>query len=137
MADHSPAFPHPTSMRRTLPLTLCMALLASHATAAPVPQSPAAVVTIHFDYYRKDRTQLRTLERRLDRAIKQAGAGELGETELHEDGNDGYLYLYGANPDRLYAIARPILKSSKLTRDADVTKRSGARKETLTPRQTN
>jgi hypothetical protein len=86
---------------------------------------------VHFDYYPKDRARIRVLERRLESAIKRAGVGELGETEYHIDGNDGYLYMYGPNPDRLYVVAGPILKSSKLMTDAEVTKHYGSRAETF------
>ena len=51
-----------------------------------------------------------------------ADAGELGETEIHIDGNDGYIYMYGPDPDRLYRVTSPILKSSKLTAHSEVTK---------------
>ncbi|MFT4438779.1 hypothetical protein [Caballeronia sp. 15715] len=86
---------------------------------------------VHFDYYPKDRQKISALEHRLERAIKRAGAGELGETEFHIDGNDGYLYMYGPDPDRLYAVTGPILKSSRLMTDAEVTKHYGSRTETF------
>ena len=86
---------------------------------------------VHFDYYPKDRARIRVLEKRLESAIKRAGVGELGETEFHIDGNDGYLYMYGPDPDRLYMVAGPILKSSKLMADAEVTKHYGTRTETF------
>lgn len=86
---------------------------------------------VHFDYYPKDRARIRVLEHRLASAITRAGAGELGETEFHVDGNDGYLYMYGPDPDRLYGVVSPILKSSKLMTDAEVTKHYGARTETF------
>jgi len=44
---------------------------------------------VHFDYYPKDLPRIHVLEHRLESAIKRAGVGELGETELHVDGNDG------------------------------------------------
>ena len=105
------------------------ALLAANAAdvAADVPpKPPGPVVMVHFDYYEKDKARLHALEQRLDRAVKQAGAGELGETELHRDGNDGYLYFYGASADRLYAVARPILKSSGWLTGTEVTLRREA-----------
>jgi len=86
---------------------------------------------VHFDYYPKDRPQIRVLEHRLEGAIKRAGAGELGETEFHIDGNDAYLYMYGPDPDRLYVVTGPILKSSKLMTNAEVTKHYGSRTETF------
>jgi hypothetical protein len=109
---------------------LCVALFAGVTTAAEPDSKPIGpAMMVHFDYYRADLPQVRLLERRLDHAIRQAHAGELGESELHLDGNDGYLYMYGPDPDRLYAVAGPILRSSKLTADAEVTKWHGARTE--------
>ncbi|WP_322086800.1 hypothetical protein [Burkholderia sp. BCC1999] len=106
-------------------------LLADHAAADVPPKPPGPVVMVHFDYYEKDNARLHALEQRLDRAVRQAGAGELGETELHRDGNDGYLYLYGASADRLYAVARPILKSSGWLTGTEVTLRRDAGVETF------
>lgn len=106
-------------------------LLAANAAADVPPKPPGQVVMVHFDYDEKDKARLHALEQRLDRAVKQAGAGELGETELHRDGNDGYLYFYGASADRLYAIARPILKSSGWLTGTEVTLRRDAGAETF------
>lgn len=107
---------------------LGFALFAGGVAAEVPPNLLRPVVMVHFDYYEKDLARLHALERRLDRAVRQAGVGELGETELHRDGNDGYLYLYGASADRLYAVARPILKSSGWLTGTEVTLRreSGA-----------
>jgi hypothetical protein len=128
-ADHDALF-MPT--RRTFLTLLAAALVAGNAVAAQAPQRPPGpVVMIHFDYYSKDRPQIHALEQRLRSAIKRAGAGELGESELHIDGNDGYLYMYGADPDRLYQATSPILKSSRLMTHAEVTMHYGARTETF------
>jgi hypothetical protein len=108
---------------------LCFAFVARSAAAGQAPRPPGPVMMVHFDYYPKDRTRIRILENRLADAIERAGAGELGETEFHIDGNDGYLYMYGPDPDRLYVVAKPILKSSKLMNDAEVTKWYGPRTE--------
>ncbi len=110
---------------------LGFALLTGSVAAELPPKPPGPVVMVHFDYYEKDQARLHALERRLDRAVRQAGAGELGETELHRDGNDGYLYLYGTSADRLYALARPILKSSGWLTGTEVTLRRDAGTETF------
>ncbi|ORT87439.1 hypothetical protein B7G54_07960 [Burkholderia puraquae] len=106
-------------------------LLTGNAAADMPPKPPGPVVMVHFDYDEKDKARLHALEQRLDRAVKRAGAGELGETELHRDGNDGYLYFYGTSADRLYAIARPILKSSGWLTGTEVTLRRDAGAETF------
>jgi len=85
---------------------------------------------VHFDYYPTDLSRIHVLERRLESAIKRAGVGELGETEFHIDGNDGYLYMYGPDAARLDAVVELILNSSALITDAKVTKKYGPRIET-------
>ncbi|WP_412024095.1 hypothetical protein [Burkholderia cepacia] len=110
-------------------------LFAGHVAAELPTKPPGPVVMVHFDYDEKDLTRLHALERRLDRAAKQAGAGELGETELHRDGNDGYLYLYGPSADRLYAVARPILKSSGWLTGTEVTLHHASGTETFLMRR--
>ncbi|WP_232833317.1 hypothetical protein [Paraburkholderia kururiensis] len=117
--------------RSTLATFLCLALLAGRAAAEQTREPPGPVMMVHFDYYPKDRARIHALEQRLATAIKRAGAGELGETELHADGNDGYLYLYGPDADRLYAVTRPILRSSPLMAGAEVTTHYGARAQTF------
>ncbi|WP_395068202.1 hypothetical protein [Paraburkholderia silvatlantica] len=120
--------------RKTLATLLCIALAAGSAAAQPAQKPPGPAMMVHFDYYPKERPQIHALEQRLASAIKRANAGELGETELHIDGNDGYLYLYGPDPDRLYRVTSPILKSSRLTAHSEVTKWYGPRRETFVMR---
>ncbi|WP_244191273.1 hypothetical protein [Ralstonia insidiosa] len=104
--------------------------------ASAQPQKPPEpALMVHFDYYPKDHPLIRALEQRLQKAIQRAGAGELGETELHLDGNEGYLYIYGPDPDRLYGVVKPILKSSTLMTEAEITKRHGNRKDTFVMRR--
>jgi hypothetical protein len=121
----------PMSRRRTIAAIVFGALFAGSAAAEPAPKPPGPAMMIHFDYYPKGRPQIRALEHKLASAIKQAGAGELGETEIHIDGNDGYLYMYGPDPDRLYRVTSPILKSSSLTNHSEVTQWYGSRTRTF------
>ena len=115
---------------------LWIALSAGSAMASSQPERPPApVVMVHFDYYPKDTARIHALERQLASAIKKAHAGELGETEFHVDGNDGYLYMFGPDSDRLYAVTGPILRSSRLMTDAEVTKWHGSRTETFVIRR--
>ncbi|WP_233889015.1 hypothetical protein [Paraburkholderia flagellata] len=117
--------------RKSIATLLCIAFAAGSAVAAPAQKPPGPVMMVHFDYYPKDRPQIHALEQRLASAIRRADAGELGETEIHIDGNDGYLYMYGPDPDRLYRVTSPILKSSRLTAHSEVTKWYGPRRETF------
>lgn len=119
------------SRRKVLVAFLCAVFSAGSVASSQTDAPPGPVMMVHFDYYPRDRAQIHTLERRLDSAIRRAGVGELGETEYHIDGNDGYLYMYGPDPDRLYAAVSPILKSSRLMANAEVTKRHGARTSTF------
>jgi hypothetical protein len=119
--------------RRAFAAFLCIALFAGSTTASEQSQKPPGpVMMAHFNYYPKDRPRIRALENRLESAIKRAGAGVLGEAEFYVDGNDGYLYMYGPDPDRLYLVTGPILKSSRLMTDAEITKHYGSRTETFT-----
>ncbi|HEY4801680.1 MAG TPA: hypothetical protein VIH96_03580 [Paraburkholderia sp.] len=81
----------PTS-RKTIATLLVIALAAGSAAAQEAQRPPGPAMMVHFDYYPKDRPQIHALEHRLASAIKRADAGELGETEIHIDGNDGYLF---------------------------------------------
>ncbi|WP_321960834.1 hypothetical protein [Paraburkholderia sp. J7] len=119
------------STRTTHAALLCIAFCAGTVAAEPAQKPPGPAMMVHFDYYPKDRAQIHALEQRLAGAIKRADAGELGETEIHVDGNDGYLYMYGPDPDRLYRVTSPILKSSRLTAHSEVTKWYGPRTETI------
>jgi hypothetical protein len=119
------------STRRTIAALLTIAALSGSAAANPAQKPPGPAMMVHFDYYPKDRPEIHALEHRLASAIERANAGELGETETHIDGNDGYLYMYGPDADRLYRVTSPILRSSRLTAHAEVTKWYGARTQTF------
>ena len=96
----------PTS-KKSIATLLVIALTAGSAAAQEAPKPLGPAMMVHFDYYPKDRPRIDALEHRLANAIKHADAGELGETEIHVDGNDGYLYMYGPDPDRLYSVTSP------------------------------
>lgn len=100
-------------------LMLCAVSL---ATSSALQSGPA--LSVHFEYSPEDYAHVRTLQERLERALKKSGLGQLDEPELHADGNDGYFDIRGADPGRLYKIVEPILKSSPLMIGAEVTKRT-------------
>lgn len=117
------------SRKITFALFLFIVLFAGRPVLAQPQEASGPVVTVRFDYSPKDRKKIRVLERRLASSIALAKVGQLGETEFHADGDEGFLYLYGPDSDRLYMVARPILKSSKLMAGAEVTKRHGSSTE--------
>jgi len=127
---HGRYSPMPTS-RKTIATLLAIAVTAGSAAAQEAPKPPGPAMMVHFDYYPQDRPRIHALEHLLARAIQRADAGELGETEIHVDGNDGYFYMYGPDPDRLYRVTSPILKASSLTARSEVTKWYGPRRETF------
>lgn len=125
----------PMLKKATLMVAASLPLLVGSVQAAAEQARPAGpAVMVHFDYYPKDAARIRALERRLESAIKRAGAGELGESELHVDGNDGYLYMFGPDADRLYRASASILKSSRLMDGAEVTERYAAGTKTFVVR---
>ncbi len=119
-----------------LTLLLCVASLIGNSSKASAAEGQSekhsgATVMVHFDYYRTDYAILSKLEVWFGRATKRAHVGELGESELHLDGNDGYLYMCSPDPDRLYDVARAILRAYRLTAKADVTGWRGTHAETF------
>lgn len=120
------------SIQKAIVAFLAVAALGRGARILAQPaKPPGPAMMVHFDYYPKDKARIRALEHRLEQAIKRAGAGALGETELHADGNDGYLYMFGPDVDRLYRVTAPMLTASRLTRSAEVTEWHGAHAETF------
>jgi hypothetical protein len=103
----------------------------SGVLASESHRPPGPAMMVHFDYYPRDLQRVHALERRLDDAMERARVGRMGEAELHADGNDGYLYMYGEDSDRLYAVVKPILMASKLMSTAEVTKHYGADERTF------
>ncbi|NWK78374.1 hypothetical protein HWX34_10600 [Aquitalea sp. LB_tupeE] len=88
-------------------------------------------MTVKFDFYPEDSTQIHRLEKKLQRAMQRARVGELGETEFHLDGNEGFFYLFGPNPERLFAVVGPILRSSTLMQNAEVEERDALHRKTF------
>src|SRR4051812_23834215 len=89
-------------------------------------------VVIHFNYgilragdQKPDLQPLFELERRLEKAIADAKAGEYDGNEIAVSGKDGSLYMYGPDADRLYEAVRPILEAVPFMKGAKVKKRYG------------
>lgn len=111
-----------------------MGFLSKLFGSKPVAAPDEHAVIVHFDYGSTDLAPLFALERRLDDALKAAGAGEVDGNEVATDGSDGYLYLYGPEAGRLFEVARPHLEAAGFMRGARARIRygkanSGAREE--------
>jgi hypothetical protein len=55
---------------------------------------------------------LHALEKKLTRAIQSAHAGVFDEDEIAVDGSQGTVYMYGPNADALFAVVKPLVRSS-------------------------
>src|SRR5580704_4886398 len=82
-------------------------------------------VTVHFDYGTTDLGPLLALQHQLERAVSDAGVGEVDGNEVAVSGKDGFLFLYGPDVDRLFAVVRPLLEQSTAIRNAVATVRYG------------
>jgi len=113
----------PSNIKYWICFALALFSLTTHATSTSSSTSAEPVISINFDYDPKDYEKLRSLEQCLKHAMRKTNVGELGETELHLDGNLGYLYMYGVDPDRIDAVVKPILKQFRIMNNAEMLKR--------------
>jgi hypothetical protein len=102
---------------------MTIALIAVSALAGTGTEQ---AVLVHFDYGSKDWKPFFSFEAGLEQAVKASGLGEYDGNELAVDGSDGDLYMYGPDADKLFAVVRPLLESSKLLKRVVVTLRYGA-----------
>jgi hypothetical protein len=87
---------------------------------------PEHALIVHFDYIGStDLQPLFDLEQQLEAAIVGASAGEYDGNEVAVDGSDGFLYMYGPDADRLFAVVKPILESCTFMRGARIKLRYG------------
>ena len=78
-------------------------------------------VMVHFEYGSADWAPFFAFEKTLRERVDSSGAGDYDGNELATSGADGYLYMYGPDADKLYAVAEPLLKSCALLKSATVT----------------
>jgi len=74
-------------------------------------------VIVYFDYGSTDWKPLFAFEKTLKDAVNHSGAGDYDGNELAVDGSDGSLYMYGPDADKLFAVAKPILLSTRLLKE--------------------
>jgi hypothetical protein len=100
------------------------AALGLASTAASPQTAPAQeqAVIVHFNYGFTELKPLRDLEGQLEQALSSSGAGDFDGDEIAVSGKDGYLYMYGASADRVYAVVLPILQGAAFMHGAKVTK---------------
>ena len=89
------------------------------------PKEPEHAVIIHFMYGSTDLQSIFALEEKLEEAINSANAGEYDGNEVAVSGEDGYLYMYGPDADRLYEVVQPVLASAEFMNGAKATLRYG------------
>jgi hypothetical protein len=89
------------------------------------PKEPDHAVIVHFRYAQADLQPLFNLEDQLQAAIAKAGVGEFDGNEIAVDGGDGFLYMYGPDADKLFAVVKPILTSVGFMAGATVKLRYG------------
>jgi hypothetical protein len=107
-------------------LPVLMISLAPYATAISAKASPPEqAVIVYFDYGSTDWKPFFTFEKTLEDAVNHSGAGDYDGNELAVDGSDGSLYMYGPDADKLFAVAKPILLSTRLLKNIKVVLRYG------------
>lgn len=99
-----------------------------------LPPDEHAVI-VHFQYGQRDLKPLFELEKKLEKAVAAARAGELDGNEVATDYSDGYLYLYGEDGDALLEAIRPVLVSAKCISDISVKVRYGPPKDGVRERK--
>lgn len=84
-------------------------------------------VIVYFQFTGDDFEPLYTLEDELATVIDDAGAGEYDGHEVALlDGNDGFLFMSGADADKLFAVIKPVLERCLLMAGAEATLRHGS-----------
>src|SRR5918993_2363614 len=82
-------------------------------------------VIVRFSYAATELSPLFNFRTKLEEAIGKANAGEVAGDAINVDGNEVYLYMYGADGDRLYEVIEPLLLDTPLVRGATVKIRYG------------
>ncbi|MFH0982940.1 MAG: hypothetical protein V2A79_15570 [Planctomycetota bacterium] len=98
--------------------------MSEHAVLAYLPLSNGAFGTAD------ERDSIHELSDRLEAWIKDAGVGEFDGDEF--GGGECTLFMYGPDPDALFAAVAPILSDSPHAKGGYVIKRYGAADDTHT-----
>jgi len=100
-------------------------LLATVDTMGKTPPPEQAVI-VHFDYGHSDWSAFFTFEEHMEAVVTKANVGEYDGNELATDGSDGYLYFYGPDADKLFAVVKSQLLSAAFLKNIRVTLRYGS-----------
>jgi hypothetical protein len=88
-------------------------------------------VIVHFNYGQPSLDPLHALEGKLRAVVAQAEAGEYDGHEIAMDLSDGFLYMYGPEAYKLYAVVAPILEDSSFMIGATARLRFGPSEEVV------
>jgi hypothetical protein len=102
-------------------LAAFLGLAGSTTANAEGTASVEQAVLVHFEYGSTDWTPFFAFEKKLQERVDVSGVGDYDGNELATSGVDGYLYMYGPDADKLYAVAEPLLRSCALLKNATVT----------------
>ncbi|NJM34761.1 MAG: DUF695 domain-containing protein [Rhodomicrobium sp.] len=70
--------------------------------------------------------RLYELEDELIDTLEGKDVGELDGHEIAMDGRDGFLFFYGPDADKLYAVIEPVLRASQVTIGGNASLRYGS-----------
>ena len=73
---------------------------------------PEHAVIVYFNYKKDNLESLHNLEAQLEKVIAENRVGEYDGHEISTDYNDGILYMYGTDAEKLYKTVQPTLKQT-------------------------
>ncbi len=82
-------------------------------------------VTIAFNYGLENLDALNNLSDDLEVVLEKEAVGELDGHEIATDKSHGFLFMYGANAENLFKVARPVLLQASFMKGAKATLRFG------------
>lgn len=87
------------------------------------PAEQAVIVSFHNN--REDWADFFDLEAEIANAVDAKGVGLYDGNELATNYQDGRMYLYGPDADKLFAIVSPYLRTTKAVKEIEVLLRYG------------
>jgi ABC-type Na+ efflux pump permease subunit len=117
---------HGTTNVRVLTIVLAIYLVFMAVSVMAKSPDPEQAVIVHFDYGNPNWSPFFAFDKQLDAVISKAGVGEYDGNELAQDGSDGYLYFYGPDADKLFAVVKTELTSAPFLKNVRVTLRYGS-----------